>query len=738
MYIRRKLLMRAHANADYKDKNINSLIIQHAHRIVNYYRAVDNELMHMFSKCDIKFARSLVNHVKTLLTPNRYKQLKREIKEEQVSELEPDGEIVVDACIKYITKRNKRKVVTFVTDHFGTKKHTPLNKFLKANPYNLTMFSSMFNLSTDEVALVTFLFILKNWKNAEEYFEDHLEITKPLNRMALSVALDMPSDRLRAAITGRLSKLGIVKEDDYKDLRLSNTFNQFLFDLNENAILEDFYWKKLNTNSIDLNKHLVSAEVTGHLVQIINRHDNSSSTNILIYGHPGTGKTSYAKSLIRELGLEAYEIVNSNDNSVDTRRAALVACLNMIGGRNNSIVLADDADNILNTQDSFSFRGEVSDKSWLNSLMDDPNTKIIWIVNDVSMIEESVKRRFAYSYHFKKFNTQQRQTIWLSVLKQHGVKTMLNTQTVHELAQKYKVSTGVIDISVLKAKEAAGEAKNTFLQALTLNLDSHVQLQANGRRSKRPQVTSEYSLAGLNMSGNVETILGQVRACSDRLRKNDTSNSPVIGSNLLIHGVPGGGKSEFAKFLAHTLERELIIKRASDLLGMYVGESEKQVAEAFYTAEDREAVLVIDEVDSFLSSRALASRNHEVTLVNEFLTQMEQFKGVLVCTTNNLKMLDPACIRRFVHKIEFKYLTSNGCLSFYNKILGQLSPMPLTTEEMTIVSKIANLTPGDFRVVRDQYYYSENVTNGTMINALILEAKTKTVLMGCKPIGFNK
>jgi len=171
---------------------------------------------------------------------------------------------------------------------------------------------------------------------------------------------------------------------------------------------------------------------------------------------------------------------------------------------------------------------------------------------------------------------------------------------------------------------------------------------------------------------------------------------------------------------------------------MYVGESEKQVADAFNTAEDREAVLVIDEVDSFLSSRALASRNHEVTLVNEFLTQMEEFRGVLVCTTNNLKMLDPACIRRFVHKIEFKYLTSSGCLLFYDKILGPLSSMPLATEEMTIVSKITNLTPGDFRVVRDQYYYSDYVTNKIMINALIQEAKTKTVLMGVLPIGFGK
>lgn len=717
-----------------QEEFVDSIIVSYAHNLVKHYKSFDLELLTLIAKCDNKFATKLVKHMATVLTVNRHKQLKSLLKEDYEPEYDSKCIHAVDVCHKFMNTKNNKNVTLFVEEHLKSC-GSGNNSSIGTINSNLKSFVNMFNLKDDEASLVTFLFILRNWKRAEEYFEDHLEITSPLNRQTLSVALDMPMDRLRAAITGRLSKLGIVKEDDYKDIRLTGIFSQFLFDLDEQVILEDYYWKKLNASSLRIDKHLVPAEVTEHVISLIKQHDNLSSTNILIYGSPGSGKTSYAKSLIRELGLEAYEIVNSDDNSVDTRIAALVACLNMVGGRTDSIVLADDADNILSTQDSFSFRGEVSDKSWLNSLMDDPNTKAIWIVNDVSMIEESVKRRFAYSYHFKPFSTRQRHSVWMSVLEEHGVKTRIKPDTVHALARQYKVSTGVIDISVLKAKETADKGKEAFFKALTLNLDSHVQLQANGRRSKRPQVAPEYSLEGLNMSGDLNALLSQIRVYRDRLQENDPPRRPVVGLNMLLWGIPGSGKTEFAKFLAQELELDLIVKRASDMLNMYVGESEKLVAEAFNEAEAKEAVLIIDEIDSFLSSRQYASRNYEVTLVNEFLTQIEQFNGVLVCTTNALKMLDQACLRRFSHKIEFKYLESRGCLSFYDKILSPLVNHPLTTEEMNLISNFTNLTPGDFRVVRDKLYYSNELSHAVIMTALRQESNIKA---GVLPIGFRK
>ena len=80
----------------------------------------------------------------------------------------------------------------------------------------------------------------------------------------------------------------------------------------------------------------------------------------------------------------------------------------------------------------------------------------------------------------------------------------------------------------------------------------------------------------------------------------------------------------------------LLVRRASDLLSMFVGEVEKNIARAFREAEDDGALLLIDEVDSFLQDRRGAQRSWEVTQVNEMLTQMEGFAGVFIASTNLL------------------------------------------------------------------------------------------------------
>ena len=64
----------------------------------------------------------------------------------------------------------------------------------------------------------------------------------------------------------------------------------------------------------------------------------------------------------------------------------------------------------------------------------------------------------------------------------------------------------------------------------------------------------------------------------------------------------------------------------------------------FFEARQQEAILVLDEADSFLSDRRYASKSWEVTQVNELLTQMEAFEGIFVCTTNLLEnSIRPAC-----------------------------------------------------------------------------------------------
>ena len=127
---------------------------------------------------------------------------------------------------------------------------------------------------------------------------------------------------------------------------------------------------------------------------------------------------------------------------------------------------------------------------------------------------------------------------------------------------------------------------------------------------------------------------------------------------MCIYGDPGTGKSAYARFLANKLGINVICKSAADILDQYVGNSEKLIAEAFEEAEKKKAMLIIDEVDSFLRSRGFAQRNWEVTMVNQMLTCMENFNLPFICTTNFIDMLDQASLRRFTFKFKFGSLKS--------------------------------------------------------------------------------
>lgn len=70
-------------------------------------------------------------------------------------------------------------------------------------------------------------------------------------------------------------------------------------------------------------------------------------------------------------------------------------------------------------------------------------------------------------------------------------------------------------------------------------------------------------------------------------------------------------------------------------------------------ARERPAVLIFDELDSMLYGRDGSMKSWVRSEVNEFLAQMDEYRGILICTINFLNFLDGVCIRRFDWKIGF-------------------------------------------------------------------------------------
>jgi len=126
------------------------------------------------------------------------------------------------------------------------------------------------------------------------------------------------------------------------------------------------------------------------------------------------------------------------------------------------------------------------------------------------------------------------------------------------------------------------------------------------------------------------------------------------------------------------------------------------MARMFDEAQSEEAVLLLDEADSFLRSRRMAERNYEVSEVNEMLQGMERFAGIFICTTNLFLDLDEAALRRFTFKIQFKPLTVAQRERMFVAEALQGVALRLTDEQRHRLARLDELTPGDFAAVKRQ------------------------------------
>ena len=173
------------------------------------------------------------------------------------------------------------------------------------------------------------------------------------------------------------------------------------------------------------------------------------------------------------------------------------------------------------------------------------------------------------------------------------------------------------------------------------------------------------------------------------------------------------------------------------MLSPYLGETEQKMAAAFDMARQQKAVLQFDEVDSFLQERQKASKQWEVTQVNEMLTQMENFAGVFIASTNLFQNLDEASLRRFDMAIKFDYLKADAALGMFIKtcdILGVTDQDQITLAE---VVNMTQLTPGDF----EQLIRRSRLLRPSSSAQLLQHLKSAVVLKkssASRPIGFLK
>jgi AAA+ superfamily predicted ATPase len=433
----------------------------------------------------------------------------------------------------------------------------------------------------------------------------------------------------------------------------------------------------------------------------------AAGVNVLIYGPPGTGKTELARVLAAACGVALYAVGEENDYGEEPDRGVRIAALKrsqrLLERRGDALLLFDEMEDLF-----FDPGGRrPPSKIFINRLLEGNMVPTIWTSNAINMVDPAHLRRMSYILKMGYPNAKARARIVARVAEAEGVAP--EGSGLDSVLPQGAGTAGVARAALRAASLAGGGAADARAVGRSLILG------LRGGRALPPEPDGAVDLDLYEADVPVGPLLERIAA----------PGAPADVS-LLLTGPPGTGKTALAAALAERLDRPLLVKRASDLLSKWVGETEAQIAEAFAEAREKGALLLFDEADSLLSDRAGAERSWEVTRVNELLTWMDSHPLPFVAATNFARRLDPAALRRFVFKIELMALSP--------ALAARAWALFFATEAPAGLARVAGLTPGDFAVVARQLRYRSGAFAAEILGLLEAEARAKPE--PAAPIGF--
>ena len=118
------------------------------------------------------------------------------------------------------------------------------------------------------------------------------------------------------------------------------------------------------------------------------------------------------------------------------------------------------------------------------------------------------------------------------------------------------------------------------------------------------------------------------------------------GLVILLHGVPGVGKTSTAESVAALARKPLLPITCGDI-GQTAQDVDTNLGKFFHAARRWGCILLIDEADVFLEKRDRSGSSIERNgLVSVFLRTLEYYSGILFLTTNRVGAFDEAFISR--------------------------------------------------------------------------------------------
>jgi ATPases of the AAA+ class len=454
-----------------------------------------------------------------------------------------------------------------------------------------------------------------------------------------------------------------------------------------------------------------------YLQDVLN--NKSRGKNILLYGKPGTGKTQLARAMAEKLSAPLYEVpTKDSHSSAMTGRVRLDAAKMaqmFLEDRLGAVLLFDEMEDAFRKSDQLA-------KGWFNQMLEENRAPVIWISNNISAVDPAFLRRFDFIVEIEGTGSDRQ----ADKLKQTLSELPVAPTWVSEVARKpwmtpalarnlAEVGRYLPQRQIMRNQQRLESMLRQRLEVMGERIPGRILPKA--QKSDFPEFRAEWI--------NTKPTLWNV----ERFVREEGS------ARICLYGPPGAGKTAYAQELAKRLNKPFMLQSGSDLLGMYVGQTEKNIAEMFDKAERSGAVLLLDEADTFLYSRNMAHRSWEISAVNEFMVRLERFEGVFLATTNRFDSFDKAILRRFQMKVEFGYLTPEQVKAILAAcVVDSEKTINLTLSDLT---ELDHLTPGVMRAaVQNLRLRGFRPRTSRLLDALKEEQRQQTEGLLSQPIGF--
>lgn len=497
------------------------------------------------------------------------------------------------------------------------------------------------------------------------------------NKSNLENILKIKSSELRKVIDNLRYK-NLVDNDSF-DVEINDfwngIFNNEKYNTQEKIVAKVIGKPLKSTLTLNDFKHIETEGKDAINILSAAVKEKKKGVNILLYGAVGTGKTEFAKLMANTLNINMYGVITQKEQFKEADREERLINLSskqcILEHASNNCILFDEAEDVMNT--GFSFFFKTASKGHLNHILETGAVPVIWTTNNIEDVDPAFLRRMTYTIEFEKLPETSRFNIWKRILRKNKIK--VSKSQLEDLTTLYDVSPSIISNAASTAKMLCGDIND--VERFINNVSNVVYKKKNINSSERFK-KKEYDINLVNTDLDMNDLTNKIK------------QSGKLNFSLCLYGEPGTGKSLYARYLADKIGVDVVLKKASDLMSCYVGETEKNIAKAFSEAKSKKAMLIIDEADSFLQNRNNAHRSWEVTQVNEMLTWMESHQYPFVCTTNLINSLDEASLRRFTFKVKFDFLTHEQVNSAIEHFFG--------IRDANV--NIKGLTAGDFATVK--------------------------------------